>query len=66
MDAVVRGLKYDGAESSDAWKWVGLVSIPFAVGVGLFIWRWFMLRTGLLTKKEMDELMSEVMGTSKK
>ncbi len=65
-DSVVRLWKYNGQESSDAWKWAGGASIPFDIWAGVFIWRSFMLRTGLLTKEEMDELMNEVMRPSKK
>lgn len=53
FDAVVQGWKNNGAESSN-WKWA-LASVPLCFWGGVFIWRWFMLRTGLLTKEEMDE-----------
>lgn len=65
VDAVVQGWRNNGADS-DAWKWAGGASIPFDIWAGVFIWRSFMLRTGLLTKEEMDELMNEVMRPSKK
>ncbi|MDC8447869.1 MAG: hypothetical protein LV473_05900 [Nitrospira sp.] len=53
FDAVIQGWKNNGAESSN-WKWA-LASVPLCFWAGVFIWRWFMLRTGLLTKEEMDE-----------
>lgn len=66
FEAVVRLWKYNGVESSDSWKYAAVVSFPFAVWAGLLVWRWFMLRTRLLTKEEMDELMDEVLRSSKK
>lgn len=53
VDAVVQGWKNNGTESSN-WKWA-LVAVPLCIWAGVFVWRWFMLRTGLLTKEEMDE-----------
>src|SRR5262249_31638996 len=55
LNSVVRLWKYNGEESSDAWKWTGGVSIPFGAWAGAIVWRWFMLCTGLLTKEEVDE-----------
>lgn len=52
FDAVIQGWKNNGAESSN-WKWA-LVAVPLCIWAGVFVWRWFMLLTGLLTKEEMD------------
>lgn len=60
-DTVVQFWKNNG-EGSDSWKWGGYLGIPLGAGIGVLVWRWFMLRTGLLTPEEMDV----IMGSGKK
>lgn len=38
----------NGAGFSDAWKWVGYVTIFAGAGVSIIVWRWLMLGTGIL------------------
>jgi hypothetical protein len=56
-DTVVQFWKTDAKGVSDSWKWAGLLGIPIGVWVGFLVWRWLMLRTGLLTPEEMDVIM---------